>query len=179
MLPTQYLWLDAEPGPRILKEFLKVYGTQEKPGNPDNPTIMWWAKSIGLEREYIHDSIPWCGLTVAYVAAQAGWDHSPRGNALYARNWLEWGTPVDKGAEMLGDVLVFARQGGGHVGLYVGEDATHFHVLGGNQSDEVNIRRKEKSKLLSGRRCPWRINQPPNVRKVMLSAKGEVSGSEA
>ena len=71
MLPGKYKWLEQEPGPRILKEFIKIYGTQETIGSSDNPTIMWWAKSIGLEDEYIHDSIPWCGLTVAYVAAQA------------------------------------------------------------------------------------------------------------
>jgi hypothetical protein len=38
-------------------------------------------------------------------------------------------------------VLVFERPGGGHVGYYFGEDATAYHVLGGNQGDAVTIAR--------------------------------------
>jgi hypothetical protein len=44
-------------------------------------------------------------------------------------------------AAALGDVLAFVRNGGGHVGLYVDEDASAYHVLGGNQSDRVSITR--------------------------------------
>ena len=36
---------------------------------------------------------------------------------------------------MLGDILTFKRNGGGHVGLYVGEDKDCYHVLGGNQGN--------------------------------------------
>lgn len=178
-LPPMYAWLANEPGPRILVEMLKLYGTIETPGEKSNPLILSWAKEIGLGHVYKGDEIPWCGLTVAYAAAQAGWDYAPRGNALWARNWLQWGTPVKKGEEMLGDVLVFARGSAGHVALYVGEDKTHFHILGGNQGDAVNIKRKLKSELLSGRRCPWRVIQPANVRKVAMAATGPVSTAEA
>lgn len=179
-LPAQYLWLSDEDGPRILLEMLKLYGTVEKPGPKNNPLILKWATEIGLGHVYNQDSIAWCGLTVGYAAAQAGWDYAPRGNALWARNWLAWGTPVDLGKEMLGDVLVFSRGAvSGHVGLYVAEDQTCFHVLGGNQSDAVNIKRVEKDRLLSGRRCAWRVNQPSNVRKVRMTASGVISRSEA
>lgn len=174
-----YAWLANEPGPRILVEFLKLYGTIETPGEKSNPLILSWAKEIGLGHVYKGDEIPWCGLVMAYAAAQAGWDYAPRGNALWARNWLAWGTPVRQGQEMLGDVLVFMRGSAGHVALYVGEDKTHFHILGGNQGDAVNIKRKLKSELLSGRRCPWRIIQPANVRKIVLSADGPISTGEA
>lgn len=176
-LPKKYAWLDAEPGPRLLKEFIKVYGTAEKKGSESNPTILWWAKQIGLDRAYKDDAIAWCGLAMGYVAGQAGWDHAPRGNALWARNWLFWGNKADK--PMLGDVLVFERGSGGHVGLYVGEDSECFHVIGGNQSDVVSIKRIEKTRLLGSRRCAWRINQPENVRKVVLAADGAVSANEA
>jgi uncharacterized protein (TIGR02594 family) len=178
MLPKKYEWLEKEPGPRILKEFLKVYGTLEAPGSANNPTIMWWAKSIGLQKVYTEDSIAWCGLTIAYVAAQAGWDHAPKGNALWALNWLAWGNPVPKGQEMLGDVLVFKRKGGGHVGMYVGEDKDAFHVLGGNTDDQVKIKRILKDRFQGARRCPWRVNQPANIRKIKLSADGELSTNE-
>ena len=80
---------------------------------------------------------------------------------------------------MLGDVLVFARGNGGHVGIYVGEDFEAFHVLGGNQSDRVSIARKPKARALGARRCPWRINQPQNVRRIHRAATGLLVGSEA
>jgi uncharacterized protein (TIGR02594 family) len=157
----------------MLVEMLKLYGTEEVVGAKDNPVILGWAREIGVA--YAHDSIAWCGLTVAVVAHRAGYDSKPLGNPLWARNWGTWGTPQK--VAMLGDVLVFARPGGGgHVGIYVGEDTTHYHVLGGNQGDKVSIARKpKKSKdtpLLAIRRSPWRKGQPRNVRVVPLSAAG-------
>ena len=176
MLPENYQWLANEPGPRILREFLAVYGTRETPGPGNNPSIMQWADAIGLSSAYTADSIPWCGLAMGYVAGQAGWDFAPNGNALWARNWLHWGTPQE--IAMLGDVLVFSRQSGGHVGIYVGEDTLAFHVLGGNQSDQVNIKRIRRNKLLGARRCPWRINQPANVRRIFLDQSGDISDDD-
>ena len=81
------------------------------------------------------------------------------------------------------DVLVFWRGAAsgfnGHVGLYVGEDRDAFHVLGGNQSDRVMIKRIATNRLLGSRRCPWRINQPATVRPVVLAASGALSTNEA
>lgn len=176
-LPKEYQWLDAEQGPRILKEALAHYGVQEAPGGVNNSVILGWAKDVGLEHVYKADSTAWCGLFMAYVAGQAGWDNAPRGNALWARNWLFWGTPV--GTPMLGDVLVFERGSSGHVALYVGEDTTAFHCLGGNQNDSVNIKRIGKARLLGARRCRWRISQPSNVRRVHMAASGQLSTNEA
>ena len=175
-LPKAYAWLATEPGPRLLREFLAIYGVTETPGPGSNPLILSWAKRVGLSRDYRSDDIPWCGLGMAYVAQQAGWDMPV--NPLWARNWLTWGTAQK--LPMLGDVLVFARgKVSGHVGVYVGEDATSYHVLGANQGDAVLIKRIAKSRLLGARRCPWRVNQPANVRRVQLAASGAVSANEA
>ena len=46
--------------------------------------------------------------------------------------------------------MVFTRAGRGHVGLYLGEDATHFHILGGNQTNNVSITRIAKVRLADG-----------------------------
>jgi uncharacterized protein (TIGR02594 family) len=114
---------------------------------------------------------------MSYVALQAGWDASPAGNGLWARNWLQWGQPAP--VPMLGDVLVFSRgKDKGHVGLYVGEDASAFHVIAGNQGDIVSIKRIPKSRLLGIRRCPWRVNQPGSVRPIWLTASGPISTNE-
>ena len=87
-LPKAYADLADEPGPRLLLEFLKVFGVAEDTGPGSNPTILAWAKAVGLEKVYRQDSVAWCGLAMGYVAGQAGWDNAPAGNCLWARNWL-------------------------------------------------------------------------------------------
>ncbi len=176
-LPRQYAWLLKEPGPRIFLEMLKLHGVLEKQGPSNNPIILSWADRVGLGHIYNNDAIAWCGLVISFAAAQAGWDYSPRGNALWARNWLAWGNAAI--TPMLGDILVFPRGKGGHVAMYVGEDKTHFHILGGNQDNQVNIKRKPKSMLIAARRCPWRVEQPSNVRRILLEARGPVSIEES
>lgn len=49
-LPTDYAWLTKESGPRILTEFSKVFGTEADTGKGPNPTILAWAKEVGLGR---------------------------------------------------------------------------------------------------------------------------------
>lgn len=176
-LPKQYAWLANEPGPRILKTMLSILGTKETPGIGTNKTIMDWAKRVGVSKSYTNDSIPWCGLGMAYVALESGWDIPV--NPLWARNWATWGDHVANDKAMLGDVLVFARGSAGHVAEYVGEDATHFHIIGCNQDDAVSIKRRAKAQLIAVRRCPWRTAQPANVRKIQLAAVGSVAKSEA
>lgn len=173
-LPAQYAWLEAEDGPRILVEALHLYGVVEARGAADNPAILGWAKEAGIAG-YTHDSIAWCGLFLAVCSKRAGYE-LPR-VPLRALAWAEWGTPAP--LTMLGDVLVFQREGGGHVGLYVGEDDTAYHVLGGNQSDQVKISRIGRERLHAARRSPWRTAQPPNVRRIILAASGELSRNEA
>lgn len=173
MLPAQYQWLAKEGGPKMLNALLDMYGTREIPGAGDNPVILGWARQLGLSY-YTHDSIPWCGLAIAYAALAAG--KPVVRQPLWALSWANWGTPTAD--PMLGDVLTFQREGGGHVGLYVGEDDTTYHVLGGNQSDMVKISRIDKTRLYRAVRPPY-INQPLNVRKVFLSPQGDISKNEA
>ena len=172
-LPTAYTWLAQESGPKLLIEALKLYGTTEKSGPANNPVILAWAGECGI-RGYGADSIPWCGLFVAVVARRAG-KPLPK-NPLWARDWATWGEPSLKPA--LGDVLVFSRDSGGHVGLYVGEDGLAYHVLGGNQGDCVSIKRIAKNRLIAARRL-YSVGAPENVRAIRLAASGALSRNEA
>lgn len=172
-----YRFLANETAPRVIVEAVKLFGTREIVGKQHSPIILEWAKELNIP-SYTNDEIPWCGLFTAIVVKRAGFE--PAANPLWARNWARFGN-VQKTA-MLGDILVFTRPGGGgHVGFYVGEDATCYHVLGGNQSNMVNVTRILKSRLVpSGiRRCPWRVAQPSNVRVIQLSASGGISTNEA
>jgi uncharacterized protein (TIGR02594 family) len=176
-LPPRYADLEKEGAPQMLVQALKLYGTLETPGSASNPTILAWADEVGgkVEEVFLADSIPWCGLFLAVVAKRAGWELV--GSPLWALSWSGWGDA--KKTPELGDVLTFTRKGGGHVGIYVGEDDSAYHVLGGNQSDAVTITRIAKSRLYAARTPRWRIAKPKNVRRIHRSATGSLSSNEA
>ena len=176
-LPQKYSWLNKENAPKMLVEALKHYGTLEKVGKGSNVNISNWAKEVGVSGWYTDDDIPWCGLFVGVVARRAGYPFSA-GKLLAAREWINWGTSVTKGREMLWDVLVFSRTGGGHVGFYVGENDKAFLVYGGNQSNAVGFAWIAKDRLLGARRPTYKIAEPSNVRKIILSETGEYSTNE-
>ncbi|WP_022824475.1 TIGR02594 family protein [Hymenobacter norwichensis] len=181
-LPKQYQWLANEAGPRMIKEALAELGTVEKTGAANNPVILSWAKETGeknVAQMYVADSIPWCGLFMALVAKRA--EKKLVKDPLWALNWGTFG--VFTKTAMLGDVLVFVRRTAdgsraGHVGLYVGEDDTAYHVLGGNQGDCVCVARMAKNRLYAARRPAYNL-QPDNVRVVKLAAAGSLSHNEA
>lgn len=170
-----YKWLNQEKAPRVIAEAIKLLGIKEVPGQGDNIEILKWAESLGLENKYRKDDIPWCGLFVAYVCKIAGIEGVK--DPLWARNWSNFGTKQT--VAMLGDVLVFVRDKGGHVGFYVGEDSTSYHVLGGNQSDMVCILRIRKERCIAIRRTKWKVAQPENVRVIKLAATGAISENES
>jgi uncharacterized protein (TIGR02594 family) len=175
MLPKQYRWLEEIPAlPRMVAEGLKLYGTLEVPGAGNNPTIKGWAREVGLQNVYTADSIPWCGLFMAVVAMRA--DKPFVSSPLWALSWSKFG--VEAGQPRLGDVLTFVRKGGGHVGLYIGEDNSSYHVLGGNQSDAVTITRILKQRLYRVRRPAYKV-MPSSAQPHLLAATGEVSVNEA
>lgn len=174
-LPKMYEWLNNEPAPKILIEALKLYGIKEVVGKQHNPEILQWAKETGLESVYTADEIPWCGLVMAVICKRA--EKPIPVSPLWALNWANWGEPVD--SPMLGDICTFKRPGGGHVGIYIGEDKTAYHILGGNQSNAFNIARIAKERLFKARRTKWSVAQPENVRKVLLSSTGSLSTNEA
>ena len=190
-LPPIYQGLSDEPGPRMLLEALKLYGTLEIKGPGNNPTITAWADEVAaavkttyarwVDDWYNSDSIAWCGLFMAVVAVRAGngrLERLPPPKYLSALDWLNYGRPIEIQNAMLGDILVFQRQGGGHVAMYVGEDNDAFHILGGNQSDAVTIARKLKKECVGVCR-PIYLEQPTNIRKLGYSATGFLSTNEA
>ena len=164
--------------PRTIQEASRLFGTKEVPGSGDSPEIMGWRDELNAAGKkisgYSGDDVPWCGLFVAIVCHRAGKEVVK--DPLWARNWAEFG--VKSPNPGLGDVLVFARGGAGHVGFYVGEDDGAFHVLGGNQSDQVNVTRVAKARLLACRRPIYRA-MPESVKPYRLSSAGALSRNEA
>jgi uncharacterized protein (TIGR02594 family) len=172
-----YDWLKSETAPKMIVEAMKHYGLKEVVGKQHNPTILGWAKELGLDKIYKDDETPWCGLFMAIVAKRAGKTVPMKSyDILRALQWENFGNKVS--VPMLGDVLVFKREGGGHVGLYVGEDEIAYHVLGGNQGNGVNVMRLSKSRMFKARRPAYSMI-PMNVRIIRLASTGRLSKNEA
>ncbi len=149
-------------------------GVREVPGPGNSPVIMRWAKGLGskvLGMVYGADSVPWCGLFVAEVMTEAGFKPPPI--SVRAKAWATWGTAT---SAKEGAVLVFEREGGGHVGFYVAENATAYQVLGGNQGDAVSITWIAKARCVAVR---WPPGVPDVGHRVVVSAVGELSRNEA
>lgn len=170
-----YEFINLIGSPRHMVEAIKELGTEEIPGPKSNPKILGMAEEIGL-KGYTNDDTPWCGLFVACVLKRAGRNILSSWSNLRALEWSKWGRSTN--VAMYGDILVFIRKGGGHVGFYVGEDPLCYHVLGGNQSNMVNITRIQKTRLHAIRR-PEYNNQPESVIVRNLSPQGMISSNEA
>ncbi len=167
--PTKYEWLGRIGTlPRVITEGLKEYGTLETPGKSNNQKILDWADEADVENFYTADSIPWCGLFVKIITKRAG--KPALKNPLWALNWAKYGTAV--GQPCLGDILVFQRDGGGHVGFYIGEDSETYHVLGGNQNDSVCITRIYKKRLFAARRPKMFFRKTDSTKPYILSNTG-------
>lgn len=175
-LPEKYRWLTKEKPSPMGAVALSFFGLKETAGPANNATIMAWAKEVGgpIAGWYDEDAKAWCGLFMAVCAKRAGLPVPKGFDSIRAKMWAKWGVTADKPA--LWDVLVFNRDGGGHVGLYVGEDAQAYHVLGGNQSDMVCVTRIAKDRLLAARHP---VVLAYDRRQVVLNSSGNLSQNEA
>lgn len=147
---NELVWVD---------EARKLIGTTEIKGVKHNPLIveMW---KVGFtatgqahrltEKVWQNDETAWCGGCMAYVFAKAGLNHHIPKSFPLARSWAMVGTKLTRPA--YGCVVVFARNGGGHIGLCVGKDKNgNLMILGGNQADQVNIKPFAISRVIAYR----------------------------
>ena len=146
-------------------------GLKEIPGPRHNSTILGWLRK--LRAWWSEDEMPWCGTFVAHCLQEAGLPIIK--NWFRAKDWAAYGSNLRSTHVAPGAILVFARQGGGHVGFYVGDDANFFYVLGGNQSNGVNVMKLAKARCIAIR---WPAGQPVLGGPVRMSG-GVVSDNEA
>jgi uncharacterized protein (TIGR02594 family) len=120
-------------------------GVKERAGKAINPKIKAYYEDAG--HPYVKDdAVPWCAAFVGAMLVRAGLKGT---GALTARSYLTWGKPLKK--PVPGAIMVFRRGNSewqGHAGFYVTQDDTHYHILGGNQSNSVSIARYSKDTLL-------------------------------
>lgn len=181
-VPTQYQWLAKLRGtPNTIKLALAELGVKEVVGKGSNKTIIGWRDELNQAGAKVagfsDDDIPWCGLFAAIIAFRRLKNPGEVvKNPLWARNWAKYGKHA--GAALLGDILVFERGSGGHVGFYVAEDATAYHVIGGNQSNQVSIARVAKNRCIAVRR-PSYATIPAAVKPYRVAPAGSLSTNEA
>ncbi|EPG4957809.1 MAG: TIGR02594 family protein [Citrobacter sp.] len=146
--------------PRWLVEGRKYIGQMEINGPRHNPLLLQFWKDIhraGIK----DDETPWCAAYVGSMLERVG-IKSTRFES--AKSYLNWGVELREPA--YGCVVVFSRDGGGHVGFVVGQHQNgDLMVLGGNQSDAINIRAFSRSRVTSYR---WPVNEPRDSRLLPL-----------
>lgn len=147
-----------------------LIGLHEVKGAQHSPEILAMWKDIkrgGIK----NDETAWCAAFVGAMLERAG---IPSSRFESARSYLEWGSTL--GAPVYGCVVVFTRDGGGHVGFVVGKDTSgRLLVLGGNQGDAVSIKAFPLDRV-SGYRWPDGIPLSP---MPLLVGSAEASRSEA
>jgi uncharacterized protein (TIGR02594 family) len=137
----------------------RYVGIKEIPGQVSNPVILAMLK---LDQKWPNDDkVPWCSGFMNWIAWHL---RLPRSKSLLARSWLEVGRVVDiNEAEVGFDVVILKRGSGnqpgpenttapGHVGFFAGWEGTRISLLGGNQSDSVNITPYNSGRILGVRR---------------------------
>lgn len=130
--------------PAWLAEAYKFNGLAEIPGPRHNPVILGWLRR--LRAWYADDETPWCGTFVAHCIEAQGlplpkyW--------MRAKAWADWGERLTE--PEVGCIVVFERQGGGHVGFVVGRTADgRLLVLGGNQGNRVCVAAFDRARVLA------------------------------
>ncbi len=136
---------------KLLHKALEYYGLNELPGPAENnPVILQFFKEIG--HQWVkNDETAWCSAFINYIATKCGYESSGK---LNARSWLTVGWQVE--TPKPGDVVILWREARtswkGHVGLFIRQDQDLVYILGGNQSNQVNIKPYRKSRVLEYRR---------------------------
>lgn len=139
---------ERDKEPSWLVEARKHIGLKEIKGGVHAPEIVQFWKDIkrgGIK----DDETPWCAAFVGAMLERSGIKSS---RFESAKSYLQWGDLLTQ--PVVGCVVVFTRDGGGHVGFVVGQDKSgNLLVLGGNQGDAVNVRSFPRSRV-SGYRWP-------------------------
>lgn len=148
------------PAADITNSWMKIAnkekGQAEFKGKNHNPVIIKYHASTTLKAKA--DETPWCSSFVNWVMKQAKIQGT---NSAAAASWLTWG---EKCSAKSGAITVIRdakaansslTRSGNHVGFLMRETATHYELLGGNQSNMVRVTLYPKSSwTLRGYRWP-------------------------
>lgn len=157
-------------------EFEKVLGWHE---TRDRDRLSRWLRSDG---KTLGDpsKLPWCGDAMQTALLLALPDEPMPGdlgkNPYWALNWCFLGAECPP---CYGAIGVFKRPSGGHVGVLIGQDATSYRVLGGNQSDAVTRDAWISKDRFREARWPLRFRNPRVALPMLRRGGVALSTNEA
>lgn len=136
----------------MIEVALKEFGTREIVGRKHNDEVLKYFTETG--HSWVKDDeTAWCSAFWNWVAKKSGYEVSGK---LNARSWMKVGESVDLEQAKPGDTVVLWRESRsswkGHVGGYIRHNAQFIWILGGNQNNEVNIKKYNRNRLLGVRR---------------------------
>lgn len=143
----------------------------------DRAKLSAWLRSDG---KTLGDpaKLPWCGDAADTALARALPDEPRPGdlgrNPYWALNWSYLGKACQP---CFGAFAAFKRPSGGHIGVLVAQDATHYQVLGGNQGDTVSRVWISKDRCKAIRWPLTFVN--PRLPLPAINRSGRVSEDEA
>jgi len=95
--------------------------------------------------------IPWCGTFACHVLKKNGYKCPP--SKASARSYLELGKKVSLSQARRGDLVVYARRSGGHVGFFVKSTGRgKIEMVSGNDGNAVKTRVRSTKGVIGVRR---------------------------
>ena len=127
------------------------YITEEPGSGRDHPLIM---AMLTLDHNWPkHDEVAWCSALPNFIHHMLGLERS---KSLMAQSWLQHGVRIELSDARIGfDLVVLSRDGHpdwGHCGYYSGHRKNYIYLLGGNQSNGVNVAQFSMGRVLDIRR---------------------------
>ena len=158
-----------------MKTALQELGQKEESGSKANQRILEYFKSSKFwGKDDSGGANAWCASFTSWVMQQH--KHTPPENAFRAKAWENFGKVIEK--PVYGAIGIKSRAGGGHVAFVMGQsaDGQYLYMLGGNQSDEVNISRYARnvwSKFVVPSAYDVTLDTLPVYNKTAISADRE------
>lgn len=141
MIPHQPIWMDVFWGQLCIREVA---------GPMSNPEVEKYHDSVADDGT--PDDVAWCSSLINWILEKVGIVGT---ESRAARSWLQWGVAISE--PVYGCICVLWRESPnswkGHVGIFLGFIEGDVLIGGGNQRNEVSVRRYPKARVL-GYRLP-------------------------
>ena len=114
----------------------------------DNKALSDWLR-IG---RFLGDpaKLPWCGDAIETCIVKTLPNEPVPNNPFWAQSWAKFG--IDAGDPIVGSIGVIRwTASSGHVGIVAGMNGSNVNLLGGNQSNAINVRSFPRSKFIAFR----------------------------
>lgn len=162
--PGMFAPAPVEPMPPWMAEMHRKMGLHEV---RDNALLTAWLKVgrfLGNPAQ-----LPWCGDAIESCLAKTLPSEPLPANPFFAQSWASFG--VDVVVPLVGCIGVIRWAAtSGHVGIVAGIEGSTVYLLGGNQSNAINVSGFPRSKFIAFR---WPKTYP---RKAYPPLKGKATG---